>query len=274
MSRFPGLQFPTSNSGQPQTRAQQRPGANLLQRFFALKGDKLAKQGQDFQEDSFNSAKEAYEGSLQTYETNKAAHDASEKAKYDAAQSRYDSELGTYNAAKTQYDTQVKDYNASSKLYSDQLTAQAELNHYYRNTYSQNNPEGYSTFYDERGNPYYAKGYKDWQGNWRPSGNPIYNGSDEYRAIGGASVASIRPITAPLPGAAPAFTAVSPKFDYTTTAFGSDVPSFNYVAPESPGSANVEKWATMAGLSNQLQEVLPENARNRNRAPTSFYNIF
>ncbi len=256
MSRFPGLQFPTSNSGQPQTRGQQRPGANLLQRFFALKGDKLARKGQKFQEDSFQAALDAYEGpdgALQSYERAKAAHDASEKGKYDAEQSRYDSGLQSYNTAKGAYDTQV---TANRQ----QTEAQQYLQPYfdYRTASGvTRRPDG--TYVVQ--NPNIAGG----------TAHTIYPGDQRYQALSGTPVSQISPVTTPLPET---FNVAPPTFDYQTTPFGSDVPSFNYVAPESPGSANVEKWATMAGLANQLQEMLPEDARNRNRAPTSFYNIF
>jgi hypothetical protein len=253
MSRFPGLQFPVNNSGQPQTRGQQRPGVNLLQRLFEMKGAKLAKQGQDFQEDSFNAAKEAYEGSLQTYETNKAAHDASEQAKYDAAQSRYDTQLGTYNTAKNAYDTQV----TANKQQSE---AQAYLQPYFDYRTAQGvtkRPDG--TYVVQ--NPNIAGG----------AAHTISPGDQRYNALSGTPVSQLAPITTPLPET---FNVAPPKFDYTTTAFGSPVPSFEYNAPPSPGAANANKLATMTGLSKQLQEVLPENARNRNRAPQSFYSMF
>ena len=253
MSRFPGLQFPTSQSGQPQTRAQQRPGTNLLQRLFEMKGAKLAKQGQDFQEDSFNSAKDAYEGALQTYEQNKAAHDASEQAKYDEAQSRYNSELGSYNTAKSAYDTQLN-------AHKQQTQAQQALQPYfdYRTASGvTKRPDGTYQVH----NPNIAGGAVHY----------VSPGTQQYQALSGTPVSQISPITTQLPAT---FNVAPPKFNYTTTAFGSDVPSFNYVAPESPGAANANKLATMAGLSNQLQEVLPENAHNRNRAPASFYSLF
>ncbi len=255
MSRFPGLQFPTSNSGQPQTRQQQRPGVNLLQRLFEMKGAKLAKQGQDFQEDSFNSAKEAYEGALKTYETNKAAHDASEQAKYDAAQARYNGELGTYNSAKSQYDQQLAAYNDRANTYKSQADA-------------------VSTFASMPSDITYRNGVSGYYTGSYPY-TPQFHRTPQYDSFFDSSGNSVAPkITAAAPGESPSFSAAPPKFNYTTTAFGSAVPSFEYVAAESPGSANVKKLATMSGISNQLQEVLPENARNRNRAPTSFYNIF
>lgn len=253
MSRFPGLQFPVNNSGQPQTRSQQRPGPNLLQRMFAMKGDKLARQGQEFQEDSFNAAKEAYEGSLQTYEQNKAAHDASEQAKYDAAQSRYNSELGTYNSAKSQYDQQLSAHKS-------QAEAQQALQPYfdYRTAAGvTRRPDG--TYQVQ--NPNIAGGAVHY----------ISPGTQQHQALSGTPVSQIAPISTPLPAT---FNVAPPTFDYTTTAFGSDVPSFNYVAPETPGAANANKLSTMSGLSRQLEEALPENARNRNRNPASFYSLF
>lgn len=274
MSRFPGLQFPVNNSGQPQTRGQQRPGVNLLQRLFEMKGAKLAKQGQDFQEDSFNAAKEAYEGALQTYETNKAAHDASEQAKYDAAQSRYNTGLSNYNTAKAAYDTQVTNYNTELEKYNTEVNNQTALSSFSNNIYGPSNLTGYKTFYDQYGTPYRATVTRDWRGNEIPTGNVYYPGSNEYRAISGEAISSIVPITAQVPTEMPSFTAAPPTFDYTATDFGSPVPSFEYNAPPSPGAANANKLATMTGLSKQLQEVLPENARNRNRAPQSFYAMF
>lgn len=257
MSRFPGLQFPTQNSGQPQTRGQQRPGVNLLQRLFQMKGAKLAKQGQDFQEDSFNAAKEAYEGALQTYETNKAAHDASQAQQQAAAQARYNDERATYNGARQQYESQLAGYNSTADTVRSQQAA----------------VDDYNVYRDVRYNPGNT--------NWRTVGGQVYyNNSQGGQQLPSqytgyyAGTAAVPTVTAQLPAEAPVFTASPPTYNYTATPFGSDVPSFNYVAPESPGSANANKLATMTGLSNQLQEVLPENARNRNRAPASFYNLF
>jgi hypothetical protein len=257
MSRFPGLQFPTSHSGQPQTRQQQRPGVNLLQRLFAMKGDKLARQGQEFQEDSFNAAKEAYDGSLQTYEQNKAAHDASEKSKYGAAQSRYNSELGTYNNAKGQYDTQLSQYNTDRKNNTAQTSTQNQWLDFYsgKSDYSRT-PTGYLN---------------------TSTGQSIPLNSTHGQVLAAPNTSAVKqmfPVTTQVPSATPTFAAAPPKFNYTTTPFGSDVPSFEYVAPASPGAANANKLASMGLLANQLQEVLPENARNRNRNPTSFYNLF
>jgi len=268
MSRLPGLQFPAPSAGQPLTRGQQRPGQDLLQRLFQLKGDKLGRQGQKFQEDSFNAAKGAYDQSLQSYEKNKAAHDAAEQQKYDTAKGAYDQSLGTFNIAKSQYDTQISDYNKSAKTYADQVKGQQALQPLYRNTYSSSNPEGYKKFWDERGNPYYAKVQVDWRGNARPTGSIFRDGSDEFKAINSGfktTIADIRPVTASAPAEMPSFNATPPTFDYTTTPFGSDVPSFNYVAPESPGSKHVAKFETLAGLSDQMQQQ-PTNRPSRGQS--------
>jgi len=253
MSRFPGLKFPVSSNGQPQTRQQQRPGANLLQRLFELKGSKLARQGQEFQEDSFNAAKDAYENSLQTYETNKAAHDASEQSKYDAAQSRYNDQLGTYNSAKGQYDTQL----AANRQ-------QTEAQQYLQPYFDYRTAAGVT----KRPDGTYVVQNQNISGG---AAHTISPGDPRYDALSGTPVSQLSPITTPLPET---FNVAPPTFDYQTTAFGSPVPSFNYVAPESPGALNAKKLGVMSDLANQLQGVFPKDSRNRKRTQGSIYDIF
>ena len=260
MSRLPGLAFPTPNSGQPQTRQQQRPGANLLQRLFSIKKDKLARQNQAFQEDSFNEAKNAYDNSLKTYEENKAAHDAVEQERYNQAQQQYDSLLGTYNSAKSQYDQQLNDYsnavnqyNAQSQLQNDLLGIRSDRTNYTLN-------------FSPHGN-YYSH---------NTTGEILREGTPQYQAVGSSTdtiKSTLAPVTASIPGEMQSFTAEAPEFSYQSTPFASDVPSFEYVAPKSPYAANTSKLSNLSALSSQLQAVLPQNARNRNKA-ASFYQMF
>lgn len=259
MSRMPGLQFPTANNGQPQTRAQQRPGVNLLQRLFAMKASKLDRQGQDFQEESFNKAKEGFDDSLGIYNKDKSAWDEQEARRYKEAKSIYDTQLDDYNTLKGNYDSQLADYQTAVDDNSSQAAFQNKLLGIRSNR----------TDYQLHGGGNYGDYYTNTK-----TGEVLREGTPEFQAVSLSvdNVKNLAPITTQVPSTTPSFDATPPTFDFMTTPFASDVPSFNYEAPESPFAKNTSKMSSLSNLTAQLRGALPENTRNRNKS--SIYQLF
>lgn len=260
MSRLPGLQYPVPQSGQPQTRGQQRPGENLLARMFQMKADKLNRQGQEFQEQSFADAQQAFDRSIDTYEQNKAAFDANEAQRYTAAQSRYDRDRAAYDSLLNQYNADVDAYEQAVSQNSQQTNLQNRLlalrdN---RNNFSLANFNG-QTVLRNNNNP--SEQYTLTS----PEGRAL-------QASAGTIQSQLAPITTQLPKNAPSFSGTLPTFSYTAQQFASPVPSFNYTAPETPGAKNVSKLNSLSFIASQLQQAQPENSRNR--AAQSYYSMF